>query len=208
MKLLSLTCQHCAAPLEVPAKITQVTCQFCGTRLKVQRTGSAAYTESLEEVAQQVARVADNTDQLKLEQEIARLDRDWMLSREQYMVRGKNGQLNVPTRASAAVAGVIIVVFGVFWTMMATGIAGAVGFSLHLVGGGAFGLIAGFVPCFGILFITLGIVTAVTGYREAGAFEHGQAEYQARRNALLAELNRAGSQSRRTMPPGSPAAPR
>lgn len=195
MQLLSLTCQHCGAPLEVPAKITQLTCQFCGTRLRVQRTGSAAYTETLEEVAQQVARVASNTDQLKLEQEIARLDRDWMQGRERFMMRSKNGHMSVPGKTSALIGGAIVVVFGVFWTAMATGIAGVVGAGLFHAGAGPFSFIAGFFPCFGVLFIGLGIVAAVTGYKKAGEFELGQAEYHAQRNALLASLNRAGSQA-------------
>lgn len=188
MQLLSLTCQHCGAPLEVPAKITQLTCQFCGTRLKVQRTGSAAYTETLEEVAHSVARVADNTDQLKIEQEIARLDREWMMSRDQFMVRSKNGQLDIPTRTSAAIAGLIVVVFGIIWTVMATGIAGAVGFGINEVGGGPLSLLPGLFPCFGVLFIIGGIVMAVTAYGKAINFEEHQHAYHAERNRLLAEL--------------------
>jgi uncharacterized Zn finger protein (UPF0148 family) len=187
MKLLSLTCQHCGAPLEVPAKITQLTCQFCGTRLKVQRTGSAAYTETLEEVAQQVARVADNTDQLKLEQEIARLDREWMMRRDQFMVRRKNGQLDVPTRTSAAIGGAIVVVFGLFWTFMAFGVAaGADG-----VRGAPIAVFDCF-PFFGVVFIIGGIVMAVTAYGKAINFDEHQHAYQAERNRLLNELRVAG----------------
>jgi hypothetical protein len=188
MKLLSLTCQHCGAPLEVPAKITLLTCQFCGTRLKVERTGSAAFTETLEGVAQQVARVADNTDRLKVEQEIARLDREWMLSREQFMVRGKSGQLNVHTRTSAAIGGVIVVVFGIVWTAIATGIAGVFGMGIGAVGGGPLSLLPGVFPCFGVLFIIGGIVMAVTAYGKAISLEEHQQAYHAERNRLLSEL--------------------
>jgi hypothetical protein len=188
MKLLSLTCQHCGAPLEVPAKITQLTCQFCGTRLKVERTGSAAYTEAIGDLVQQMARVTDNTDQLKIEQEIARLDRDWMMNRERFMVRGKDGQLDVPTRTSAAIAGVIIVAFGIVWTAMATGIAGAIGFGINQVGGGPLSFLPGLFPCFGVLFIIGGIVMAVTAYGKAINFEEHQHAYHAERNQLLTQL--------------------
>jgi hypothetical protein len=192
MQLLSLTCQHCGAPLEVPAKITHLTCQFCGTRLKVQRTGSAAYTETLEEVAQSVARVADNTDQLKLEQEIARLDREWMMSRDQYMVRGKDGQISVPTKTSAAIGGAIIVVFGLIWTLVAAGMAGAVGFGINQVGGGPLSILPGLFPCFGVLFVIGGIVMAVTAYGKAINFEEHRHAYQAERSRLLSELRVKG----------------
>jgi hypothetical protein len=188
MQLLSLTCQQCGAPLEVPAKITQLTCQFCGTRLKVQRTGSAAYTETLEEVAHSVARVADNTDQLKIEQEIARLDREWMMSRERFMMRGKHGHLSVPGRLNALIGGAIIVVFGLFWTTTAAGVAGMVGFGINRVGGGPLSLLPGLLPCFGVLFIIGGIVMAVTAFGKAIHFEQHQHAYHAERNRLLAEL--------------------
>lgn len=188
MKLFTLSCQHCSAPLEVPAKITQLTCQFCGTRLRVQRTGSAAYTETLEEVAQQVARVADTTDQLKVEQEIARLDREWMMGREQFMVRGKDGQLDVPGKTSALIGGAIVVAFGIVWTAIATGIAGAVGFGINEVGGGPLSFLPGLFPCFGVIFIIGGIFVALTSYGKAHAFEEHQQAYHAERNRLLAQL--------------------
>jgi len=188
MKLLSLTCQHCGAPLEVPAKITQLTCQFCGTRLQVQRTGAVAYTESLGDAAQQLARISDNTEQLKVEQEIARLDRDWMMSREQFMVRGKDGQLDVPGKTSALIGGAIVIVFGLIWTAMAASIAGAVGVGIHQVGGGPLSALPGFLPCFGVLFIVGGIFTSLIAYGKARAFQEHQRAYHAERNRLLAEL--------------------
>jgi len=189
MKLLSLTCQHCSAPLEVPAKITQLTCQFCGTRLQVQRTGSAAYTEALDEVSQQVQRVADSTEQIRIEQELARLDRDWQLGRERFMVRGKDGELNVPVKAGVLTGGVIVIVFGIFWTVMASGIAAAAGFGIGAAGGGPLRLLPGFFPCFGVLFVIFGIVNVVTGYRKAVEFEQSQQQYHKERCRLLAELN-------------------
>ena len=48
MELISVSCNHCGAPLEVPPGANYVTCAHCGSRLAVKRTGSAVYTELLE----------------------------------------------------------------------------------------------------------------------------------------------------------------
>ena len=193
MKLLTLACQHCGAPLEVPAKVKHLTCQFCGTRLQVQKAGSAAYTETLGEVAENVAKVAATTEQLRIEQEIARLDREWQLGRERFMVRGKDGQLSVPGKTGVLVVGALVVVFGIFWTIMASGIAAGVGFGVHSAGGGPLGLVAGIFPCFGVFFVIAGIVAVVTAYRKAVDFEQHQQQYHAERSRLLAEVSRQGA---------------
>ncbi len=48
MELLSLTCGHCGAPLEVPEETRYVTCGYCSSKLEVHRSGGAIYTEVLE----------------------------------------------------------------------------------------------------------------------------------------------------------------
>lgn len=188
MKLLTLTCQQCGAPLEVPAKIKQLTCQFCGTRLQVQRTGSAAYTEVLDEVAESVARVAETTEQLRIEQEISRLDREWQLGRERFMVRGKDGQLSVPGKTGVMFGGAIAVVFGIFWMLFAGGIATLIGSGIHAAGGGPLSLLPGLFPCFGLLFIGVAIFGTISAFRKADDFARHQQQYHAERSRLLAEL--------------------
>lgn len=188
MKLLTLSCQHCGAPLEVPAKLKHLTCQFCGTRLQVQKTGSAAYTETLGEVAENVAKVAATTEQLRIEQEIARLDREWQLGRERFMVRGKDGQIRVPEKTPLLIGGGIAVVFGILWMLFAGGIAAFMGSGIHAVGGGPLSLLPGLFPCFGLLFIAVAIFGTMTAYRKADDFARHQQQYHAERSKLLAAL--------------------
>ena len=38
MKLFSLNCNKCGAPLDVPGKVRFLTCQYCSAKLSVQRT--------------------------------------------------------------------------------------------------------------------------------------------------------------------------
>lgn len=185
MKLYSLSCQHCGAPLEVPAKVKQLTCQFCGTRLKVQQTGSAVYTEALGEISETTNRIADNTDFIRLQNELERIDREWALEKERFMVRGKDGRLSVPSRGASLVGGIFIVGFGIFWTVMATGIAG-----VATAGFGRAGAVAGIFPCFGLLFIGFGLFVCIHNYSKAGDFELRQRQYHQRRQRIVDEMGR------------------
>jgi transcription elongation factor Elf1 len=185
MKLFSLSCQHCGAPLEVPAKVKQLTCQFCGTRLKVRQTGSAVYTEALDEITETTSRIAENTDTIKLQNELERIDREWSQEKENFMVRGKDGQLSVPSKTASLIGGIMVVGFGIVWTLFATGIAG-----VAASGFGGAGAIAGIFPCFGLLFIGLGAFVAIHNYSKAGDFELRQRQHHQRRQKVVDELSR------------------
>ena len=52
------------------------------------------------------------------EGELARIDREWDRERERYMVHRRNGRRYVPSAAAAVVMGVLVVGFGLFWTVM------------------------------------------------------------------------------------------
>ena len=64
MKLESLNCNKCGAPLQVPAGVNHLTCNHCGTPLVVRRTESISYTEKLAEVevAESAAQSETGTD--------------------------------------------------------------------------------------------------------------------------------------------------
>jgi hypothetical protein len=165
MKLFALTCANCGAALEVPAKVTHLTCEFCGTRLQVQRSGSAIYTEALDHIARTTTRIEDNTEVIKLQNELERIDREWMLQREQYMVRGKDGQLSVPTKVASIVGAGLMAVFGIFFATVAPGI--------------------GFV---GIIFAVIAVAMGIYSLSKAEQYESQHREYAARRQRLLNEL--------------------
>ena len=86
MKILALTCNHCGAPLEVPAKTRFLTCTFCSSQLEVHRSGNAAYTEVLKALQEQAEQVADDVETLKLKRDLDELDRKWIEERKRHVI--------------------------------------------------------------------------------------------------------------------------
>ncbi len=76
MNLQSVSCGNCGASLNLPAGVGFVTCRHCGSALKVQHTESVAFTEVLETLKEQSSRIAQNTEALQIQNEIALLDLD------------------------------------------------------------------------------------------------------------------------------------
>jgi DNA-directed RNA polymerase subunit RPC12/RpoP len=132
MRLVSLTCNQCGAPLEVPEKVQFVTCAYCSARLTIHHSGNAVYSESLDEIEKRTAEIADDLETIKLQNELESLDRQWMLDRERYKVKGEDGHYSVPGQAGSIVAMVVAAGFGLFWTVGAASM-GAPFFSRCLV---------------------------------------------------------------------------
>jgi len=173
VRLLTVQCNQCGAPVEVPARLRQAKCEFCGGQVVLETTDREA-----------AQRVADNTEALRRQAELERIDREWQLNKERFYVRGRDGEMSIPSKAGSLIAGIVIVGFGIVWTVMATGIAGA-GFAM---GGRGFGAIAGLFPCFGLLFIGMGIAIAVRNYSKASDFESLQNQYHHDRRRAMDDL--------------------
>lgn len=107
-------------------------------------------------------------DELRLQNEVTRLDREWELERDRYMITGRYGSRYLPNRTMSVLSGVVVVVFGIFWTGFASSI-----------GGGLFAL-------FGVVFIAAGLGFSIYSYSRATAYETAYQEYQRRRAELLA----------------------
>lgn len=170
MKILSLSCDKCGAPLDVPAKVRRVTCTYCNSRLEVRRTGGTAYTSLLDSIDERTARIAEDVAALREEQELERVDREWQMERARHLVQGKRGEY-IPTRSGSLVGGLLAAAFGVFW----------VGMTLSM---GA----PGFFPVFGVIFIAVAIFGAVRGASKASSFENARRRYQRRRRETLRSL--------------------
>src|SRR5690348_5211282 len=54
----------------------------------------------------------EHLDEVKRQNQLAQLDREWQNEREQYMIQGRNGMRMVPTRAMSVIGGVVVAVFG------------------------------------------------------------------------------------------------
>ena len=166
MKLISLTCSHCGAPLEVPEEARFVTCTYCSSRLGVHRSGGAVYTEVLDVLERRTEKLAEDVETLKLQNQLERLDREWMMEREQYLVRGKHGGRHLPSKTGVMIMLVFVVGFGIFWMASAARI--------------------GFVPAiFGVFFIGFAVVTFVTMFSKADQYERRRRTYEAERRRLL-----------------------
>jgi uncharacterized membrane protein len=171
----TLNCNQCGALIQVPITARYVTCNRCGAHLVVQRTGVATYTEAAPRPA--AAGEADpgwremsgRLEYLEYQNELARIDREWDLERESYMVRGRYGARYVPNAVAAVVMGVIAAGFGIFWTVMAFGIAG---------GAGGLGAI---FPLFGVVFIAAGVGMSIYQFNKAQQYQSALAAYQRRR---------------------------
>jgi DNA-directed RNA polymerase subunit RPC12/RpoP len=170
MKLVSLSCDHCGAPLEVPEKTKFVTCTYCSSRLVVRQTGGAAYTEVLEALDERTEKIADDVEILKLQSQLDRLDHQWMLERERYMVHDKHGHRRFPSKVGSVLIGVLVIGFAVFWMAIA---------ARH----------GGLPVLFGFLFIAVAIFALVTNMRKADQYERRRRQYERRRDQLLRDID-------------------
>ena len=174
MELQSVRCNHCGAPLEVGAQTRFVTCQFCQSQLEVKRTDSSAFTEVVQQIAQNTAQMAGNLKVIELQNEIERLDREWDGERQQYFVRGRNGRVSKPSVLSAIFGAILIVPFGLFFAVSSS----------------KQGLPFVF-PLFGIGFVVAGIFSIGSAFWKSGQLGQSESAYQNRRAELLRQLDKA-----------------
>ena len=186
MSLESVRCNECGAVLQVPSSARYVTCQHCNVPLVVQRTNVATYTEALPPpgVRGPAAResdpawreMADRLERLEMQNELARIDREWDMERDRYMQYGRYGRRAVPNAAAGIVIGVVLCtlglgMFGVGVAMMFF-VAPALGFVFFLPGG---------------ILLTGGVLVGVVNHNAVKRYNRAYQDYQARRAAVLGE---------------------
>jgi hypothetical protein len=169
--LLSVNCNHCGATLEVDEETRFVTCNYCHSRLGIQRTGSAAFTQVLEKLEQQTGQIAGNLKVIELQNELDQLDREWAMSRENLMVSGRDGARSEPSMAG----GVMTIVIGV---------AGGVAWMVFTAGHGA----PGFFPLFGLIFVVIAVAGGLSSISKAGQLGHSRGDYATRRQQLVSAI--------------------
>ena len=111
---------------------------------------------------------ADHLEKIRHQNEIAQLDREWAIEREQYMVAGRYGGRYIPGRVSSVLGGVLIAGFGTVWTIGAAGM------------GAPF-----FFPLFGVIFVLVGIGMSAYSFVKADQYAEALNRYQKLRAALL-----------------------
>lgn len=192
MQLEPLQCNHCGADIEVSPDTRFATCGHCGSKLAIVRTASSAYTELAEKMTELSDRMHDHFKRADRREELEDAEREWNREREKYMVSNKQGIKHIPTRTESAIAGTVVTIFGLFWTVMALGITSGFG-SLGGSGLSPFGWVPCVFPAFGVLFIVLGIYQSVSAYDKASRYERAEAEYERRRRDLLTESEKEPS---------------
>lgn len=169
MDLERVACGNCGAGLQLPVGVQYVTCRHCGSSLHVQQTDSVTFTEVLQTLQQQSNRIAENTDVLRLQNEIMLLDQEWEQRSSRLMIHGKHGRISTPDKTSSVVGGVFVTIFGLVWTTVA----------------GSFSPIP---AIFGLIFIGFGLWASINAYGKADAYARLQSEHESKRSRILSQL--------------------
>lgn len=167
MRLETIACNQCGAPLTVPEAAQFVRCNHCSASLAVRRSESVTYTEVVEKLVEHTSKLAEQVAHLRYQAELARIDGDWDRERQRHLVSQKNGAPTEPTYGGAVFGGVAMAVVGIL-----AAILGGSG-----PGGGGFAL-------FGIGAVMLGAFAAIFGWHKAAEFERARKRYKARRARL------------------------
>jgi hypothetical protein len=181
----SVRCNECGAVLQVPSSARYVTCNHCNVSLEVHRTSVATYTEALPRPGASASpreadpawrEMADRLEYMERQNELARIDREWDMERERYMLYSRYGRRNVPSTTTSIVVGVIFGTMGI--GMIAVGLVGAV------LGRSPEGLVC-CLP--GLFFLLIGTVAAVVNYGQAQRYQRAYQEYLDRRSVVMGE---------------------
>ena len=115
MQVEKNSCNSCGAPLEVAETTPFATCRHCSAKLSIQRTDTAIFTEVLEQLAAKTDQLSEQVQSLTGHSELAALDREWQMDRENYMVTRQDGARHIPSEAGAIGGGIAITIFGCVW---------------------------------------------------------------------------------------------
>ena len=105
----------------------------------------------------------EHLEEIKEQNDVAALDREWAAERERYMVTGRYGNRYIPNKGSSLMVGFIVAFGGMMWTIMAANMGGW-----------------GFFPAFGVLFVLVGLGISVFSYMKADEYGKAYARYQRR----------------------------
>ena len=128
-----------------------------------------------------VKHLADQQAEIKYQNELARIDREWEMQRQQYYVTTRYGVRQLPTTGMGIGIAVVGGAFGVFWTIMAIAITGSA------PDVGPFSVAKLIFPLFGILFTGAAIVFGIVCNIRAKKYQEAYEAYQRRRQQVRPE---------------------
>lgn len=129
-------------------------------------------------------KLGEQLAEVRYQNELERIDREWAIEREKYMVPDRYGRRYVPTTGASLAGGIGIGVFGLIWTVTAFSITGSAPDEMP------FSLVKVFFPLFGIGFTIFGVYMGFHAYGKAEAYNKAFAAYQARRAAVKRDDSR------------------
>jgi hypothetical protein len=115
----------------------------------------------------------EHVAEIVLREELAELDGQWELERDQYLVQFKQIRY-LPTKGTSVLIGVVMVAAGAIWT------AGA-----HRIKGALPGDMPNSFSWFGVLFTIAWLGFSVYSYLQADRYERASEAYQRRREQLI-----------------------
>ncbi|MGF1579954.1 MAG: SHOCT domain-containing protein [Gemmataceae bacterium] len=118
---------------------------------------------------------ADQLAEVKYQNRLTQIDREWEIERENYLIAGRYGRTYVPTTGIGVGMTVLGGGFGIFWTIMAISITGSVS------NDGAFAIAQVIFPLIGVLFTVGAVVFGVRTFAKAQKYQQAYAAYQVRR---------------------------
>jgi hypothetical protein len=167
MKLITLSCNQCGGPLDVPEDAHFATCRFCTAQLAIEHSPTATFTRVLEALSRQTTDTARGLEVVKLQQELEQLDRAWEKSHP-------DAERFVKTDRGTAALGVVFLIAAAFlwiwlsWQFLASR---NVEFSALLIAGGLIGV--------GALY---------SEFRKARSFWSEHAVFQHKRRQVLGRI--------------------
>jgi hypothetical protein len=122
--------------------------------------------------------LAQQQAEIHHQNELARIDREWEMQRQQYLITTRYGMRQLPTTGMGTGTAIIGGAFGVFWTIMAIAITGGA------PNDGPFVIAKVIFPLFGILFTGGAIVFGINCNLKAKKYQEAYEAYQRRRQQV------------------------
>ena len=130
--------------------------------------------------------IEDQLSEVRYQNELARIDREWDIERRQFQIMNRYGRTFIPTVGMGITTAVVGGIFGAFWTAIALVITNAS--TSMLSDGGPFALIGAIFPLIGVVFTLAAVGRGVYCCLLAQQYNEAYAAYQERHR--LAEGSR------------------
>ncbi|MEO0662831.1 MAG: hypothetical protein AAFZ87_14945 [Planctomycetota bacterium] len=179
MRTVALTCNRCGAPIQAPDSLRFVTCSHCNTRLKIQTSGGATYTELLEDMRETQVEMAADLDTIQLQNELDRVDREWADEQRGFETVDKRGRRRLPSDEPGTVGILFGLVMAFFMVgMLATALSNDAPsiFPIFIIG----------------MLVVLGI-NVLKGFHDSEKYADARKAHERRRGRILSELREKGA---------------